>query len=136
MHRAAGRCRIGMAEPCVSEVFVRVALDHPLPTLFDYRCLFEPPPQVGQMVQVPFGKRSVVGLVCEVTGASEVAAERLREVQAVCADCPPLSPQWLALVAFAAEYYQRALGEVALPSLPQPLRDASRWGRLLALETY
>ncbi len=115
---------------------MRVALDHPLPTLFDYRCTLEPAPQVGQMVQVPFGKRSLAGLVCEVVECSDVPPERLRDVQAVCADCPPLSPAWLALVGFAAEYYQRSLGEVALPSLPQPLRDASRWGRLLALETH
>ena len=125
-----------VTESGVSDVFVRVALDHPIPTLFDYRCLIQPLPQVGQMVQVPFGKRSVAGLVCEVAHASDVPAERLRNVQAVCSDCPPLSAQWLALVSFAADYYQRSLGEVALPSLPQPLRDASRWGRLLALETF
>ncbi|MFP3656405.1 primosomal protein N', partial [Burkholderia sp. SIMBA_052] len=36
--------------------------------------------------------------------------------------------------AFAADYYQRGRGEVALPALPQALRDAQRWGRLLAPE--
>ena len=66
----------------MGDVFVRVALDHPIPTLFDYRCPIQPLPQVGQMVQVPFGKRSVAGLVCEVTHASDVPAERLRNVQA------------------------------------------------------
>jgi primosomal protein N' (replication factor Y) (superfamily II helicase) len=116
----------------VSDVFVRVALDHPLPTLFDYRCEASPPPAPGTLVRVPFGKRHVVGLVCEVTAHSDVAQERLRSVDAVCAACPPLSGAWLALAAFAADYYQRGLGEVALPALPQALRDASRWARLLA----
>jgi primosomal protein N' (replication factor Y) len=116
----------------LSHVFVRVALDHPLPTLFDYRCDAIEPPRLGTLVSVPFGRRQVVGLVCEVTAHSDVPADKLRAVEAVCEACPPLSAEWLALAAFAADYYQRGLGEVALPALPQALRDPSRWARLLA----
>ncbi|MGF6635352.1 primosomal protein N' [Paraburkholderia sp. MM6662-R1] len=115
-------------------MFVRVALDHPLPTLFDYRCDISGAAVVGTLVSVPFGKRHVVGLVCEVTAHSDVPAERLRDVDQVCTACPPVSAHWLALAAFAADYYQRGLGEVALPGLPQALRDASRWSRLFAPE--
>ncbi|CAB3718257.1 Primosomal protein N' [Trinickia soli] len=116
----------------MNPMFVRVALDHPLPTLFDYRCDISPAPEPGSLVAVPFGKRSVVGLVVEVSAHSDLAAERVRDVQAWCSGCAPLSAEWLALVAFAAEYYQRPLGEVALPALPQALRDADRWPRLFA----
>ncbi|MFC5429182.1 primosomal protein N' [Paraburkholderia denitrificans] len=115
--------------------FVRVALDHPLSALYDYRYpASAPAPTPGMLVRVPFGRRDVVGLVCEVSTNSDVAADKLRDVSAVCAACPPLSAQWLLLAAFAAEYYQRGLGEVALPALPQALRDPSRWDRLLAPE--
>ena len=121
----------------MSPVFVRVALDHPLPTLFDYRCDAAEAPPPGTLVSVPFGKRQVVGLVCEVTAHSDVPADRLRAVGEVCSACPPLSKEWLELAGFAADYYQRGLGEVALPALPQALRDPSRWARLLApLERY
>ncbi|MCX4164677.1 MULTISPECIES: primosomal protein N' [Paraburkholderia] len=116
----------------MSPRFVRVALDHPLPTLFDYRCDERFAPTPGMLVAVPFGKRQVVGLVCEVTTDTDVPPERLRAVDDLCSACPPLSAHWLALAAFAADYYQRGLGEVALPALPQALRDASRWARLLA----
>jgi primosomal protein N' (replication factor Y) len=116
----------------LSHVFVRVALDHPLPTLFDYRCDATEPPRPGTLVSVPFGRRQDVGLVCEVTAHSDVPADKLRAVDALCDACPPLSAEWLALAAFAADYYQRGLGEVALPALPQALRDPSRWARLLA----
>ncbi|TKC83644.1 primosomal protein N' [Trinickia terrae] len=115
-------------------MFVRVALDHPLPTLFDYRCDAALQPAPGMLAQVPFGKRHVVGLVCEVTAHSDVPPERLRDTGALCGACPPLSAEWLALATFAADYYQRGLGEVALPALPQALRDASRWARLFAPE--
>ncbi|MFX1673691.1 primosomal protein N' [Paraburkholderia sp. A2WS-5] len=117
--------------PC----FVRVALDHPLPALYDYRYPPEAPaPHPGMLVRVPFGRRDVVGLICEVSAHSDVPANKLRDVSAVCADLPPLSAQWLALAGFAADYYQRGLGEVALPALPQALRDPARWPRLLAPE--
>ena len=90
------------------------------------------PPQPGTLVSVPFGRRQVVGLVCEVTAHSDVPADKLRALDSICDACPPLSAEWLALAAFAADYYQRGLGEVALPALPQALRDPSRWARLLA----
>ncbi|WP_027793060.1 primosomal protein N' [Paraburkholderia acidipaludis] len=113
--------------------FVRVALDHPQQALYDYRYPdHAPEPQPGMLVRVPFGRRDVVGLVCEVSAHSEITPEKLRDVSAVCAACPPLSASWLALAEFAADYYQRGLGEVALPALPQALRDPSRWERLLA----
>ncbi|MGN6649231.1 primosomal protein N' [Trinickia sp.] len=115
----------------MSETFVRVALDHPLPTLFDYRCA-APAPAPGTLVAVPFGKRGVVGLVVEVTAHTEVPAERVRDVTAACDGCAPLSAEWLELVSFAADYYQRPIGEVALPALPQALRDPARWPRLFA----
>ncbi|MFP6557480.1 primosomal protein N' [Paraburkholderia sp. B3] len=115
--------------------FVRVALDHPLQVLYDYRYPeHAPEPQPGMLVRVPFGRRDVVGLVCEVSAHSEVPPEKLRDVGAVCAACPPLSAPWIELAEFAADYYQRGLGEVALPALPQALRDPSRWDRLLAPE--
>jgi primosomal protein N' (replication factor Y) len=119
----------------MSGLFVRVALDHPLPTLFDYRCdpAFSPAP--GMLACVPFGKRQIVGLVWEVTTESDVPAGRLRDVRSVCAACEPLAAEWLALVSFAADYYQRPPGEVALPALPQALRDPARWSRLLAAKT-
>ncbi len=115
--------------------FVRVALDHPLTALYDYRYPPDAPaPQPGMLVRVPFGRREAVGLIFEVSAHSEVPANKLRDVSAVCASCPPLSGQWLDLVGFAADYYQRGLGEVALPALPQALRDPARWERLLAPE--
>ncbi|MGG1945457.1 primosomal protein N' [Trinickia sp. NRRL B-1857] len=117
----------------MSETFVRVALDHPLPTLFDYRCP-APAPAPGTLVAVPFGKRSVVGLVVEVSAHSEVPAARVRNIESACSECEPLSSEWLELVSFAADYYQRSLGEVALPALPQALRDPARWPRLFAAE--
>ncbi|MDR5777968.1 primosomal protein N' [Caballeronia sp. LZ065] len=115
-------------------LFVRVAVDQPMPVLFDYRYALADAPMAGALVLVPFGRREVVGLICEVASTTDVPAGKLRNVSAICESCPPLSESWIALTRFAADYYQRGLGEVALPALPQALRDASRWNRLFAVE--
>ena len=79
-------------------------------------------PQIGQLAIVPFGRREVAGLIVGVVGQTEVPSDKLKDVIAVRSQLPPLSAQWLALCAFAADYYQRPLGEVALPGLPKNLR--------------
>ena len=101
-----------------------VALDTPLTSCFDYRWPCEPDarPAIGQLVLVPFSRREVVGLIVGVGEHTEVPPEKLKDALAVRAQLAPLSPAWLALAAFAADYYQRPLGEVALPGLPKNLR--------------
>ncbi len=74
---------------------------------------------------VPFGPREVVGLIVDILEETDVPEEKLKDVLAVRTQLAPLSPKWLALAGFAAEYYQRPLGEVALPGLPKNLRVVS-----------
>jgi primosomal protein N' (replication factor Y) len=53
---------------------LRVALDVPLATLFDYAHLEDGTARVGDRVVVPFGTRSRVGVVVEEGEGSTVAA--------------------------------------------------------------
>ncbi|MFM8467729.1 MAG: primosomal protein N' [Oxalobacteraceae bacterium] len=108
--------------------FLTVAIDTPLDTVFDYRWTQTATasliPQVGQFVRVPFGRREITGLVLKVQDSSEVDDDKLRDVIELRHQITPLSPQWIALCQFAAEYYQRPIGEVALPSVPKHVREA------------
>src|SRR5690606_40075794 len=79
-------------------------------------------PQVGQLVLVPFGRREVVGLIVAVADESELPRDKLKPALALRAQMPALSLERIALCRFAADYYQRPLGEVALPGLPKNLR--------------
>ncbi|MCG2585093.1 primosomal protein N' [Massilia sp. TS11] len=108
----------------MSVCYLRIALDTPLDAVFDYRWQGERP-AVGQLALVPFGTREVVGLILAVAESSAVAPDKLKDALAVRSQLAPLSDEWLALVGFAADYYQRPLGEVALPGLPRNLRLAS-----------
>ncbi|OWW18649.1 primosomal protein N' [Noviherbaspirillum denitrificans] len=109
----------------VTQLYLKIALDTPLDTCFDYRWNGAPGdavPEPGQLALVPFGRREVVGLVVGVSDSTEVPADKLKDVLAVRTQLAPLIPEWLALCGFAAEYYQRPLGEVAVPGLPKNLR--------------
>ncbi|MEO8545291.1 MAG: primosomal protein N' [Burkholderiaceae bacterium] len=80
----------------------------------------------GTLVRVPLGKRETLGVVWDGDTAGTVAdADKLRSVIAALDELPPLADAWRRLVAFAAAYYQRAVGEVALAALPPQLRDLS-----------
>jgi len=103
-----------------------MALDTPLAIEFDYRWQPEsaedPPPTVGQLAQVPFGRREVMGLIIAIHESSDYAPEKIRDITAIRYQLPALSTHWITLSRFAAEYYQRPLGEVVLPCLPKNLR--------------
>jgi len=79
----------------------------------------------GTLVRVPLGARDVLGVVrdCPDTPPDGLDPASARPISAVLDALPPLSPGWLQLVRFAGQYYQRSMGEVALGSLPPPLRD-------------
>jgi primosomal protein N' (replication factor Y) (superfamily II helicase) len=76
----------------------------------------------GTLVRVPLGRRTVTGIVWDdEAGLSDDGLE-LRFVEQALTSLPTLPSDWRALVAFAAAYYQRGLGEMALAVLPPELR--------------
>lgn len=77
----------------------------------------------GSLVRVPLGHREVLGIAWDAIAAPLDADTALRPLTLVLPDCPPLNPAWRSLLAFAARYYQRSIGELALSALPPSLRD-------------
>ena len=78
----------------------------------------------GTLVRVPLGRREVPGIVWgDGAGLAGVAASvELRPIQVALESLPPLGSPWRELVDFAARYYQRSTGEIALSVLPPELR--------------
>ncbi len=101
--------------------------------------LSEQPLPPGTLLRVPLGKRELLGIVWHSDANAPQPAEGqpgpvLRPVGEVLAALPPMAPAWLALVDFAAGYYQRGVGELALSVLPPELRklDAAGLAKRLA----
>ena len=117
-------CRIGVVVEAPQHSGLWGALDylspHPLPA--------------GSLVRVPLGRRVVTGVVwaedvkanANAAPASAAPAAHegpLKPIAEVFDALPPLPAAWRQLVAFAAGYYQRSLGEMALMVLPPELRQ-------------
>ena len=102
---------------------VRVALDVPLPRLFDYTCANDLDAGVGARVIVPFGSRRLVGVVVERAEETRIDPAKIKPLECVLADAPALPAEWIALMRFLSSYYQRPLGETIIASLPPRLRS-------------
>ncbi len=89
--------------------------------------LNEQPLAPGSLLRVPLGKRELLGIVwpgASSAGEAEYAdPAKLRAIIGVLQGLTPLSPSWCRLVEFAAAYYQRGVGELALSVLPPQLRE-------------
>ena len=98
--------------------------------VFDYApCaaadLHTPEDWLGRAVLMDFGRQTVVGWVVGHSEHTDVPLDKLKSVTAVLPFVPRADATWLHLIRFMARYYQRGLGEVALPALPAALRTGS-----------
>lgn len=100
---------------------VRVALDIPLSTLFDYTLDEVATP--GQRVIVPFGHRRLLGVILECVATTSISSERIKAVIEVLHDSAPLSAELLKLLCFCSDYYHYPVGQTVLSALPTRLRS-------------
>ncbi|TNF53604.1 MAG: primosomal protein N' [Burkholderiales bacterium] len=85
----------------------------------------ESPLAPGTLVRVPLGSREVLGVVwtCTDVPPQDLEPAQARPIGAALEGLEPLNGRWRQLVQFAARYYQRSLGEVAMGALPPALRE-------------
>ena len=107
-------------------VLVQTPAHAKLGSVLSYRSESALPP--GTLVRVPLGKRETLGIVWDAQSAhatGEFDPEKIRSVVGMLDGIAPLGSTWQQLVTFAAQYYQRSLGEVALAALPPQIRELS-----------
>lgn len=115
--------------PITPPTLLEIALPLPLRRNFDYL----PPANwdqgrtteltPGVLVQVPFGRQELIGVLLRVKTVSDQPSHKLRSALAII-DCqPPLDGELLELSLWAADYYQCAAGEALQTALPVLLRQ-------------
>ncbi|SHF56087.1 replication restart DNA helicase PriA [Lampropedia hyalina DSM 16112] len=120
-----------MTAPTPSHVLLAVAVDAPFHSGIGHLLSYtwgEALP-AGTLVRVPLGQKEVLGIVWDSTPPPLPDGDKtvtLRPLHSVLKGIAPLGTHWLRLVEFAARYYQRSLGEVALAALPPTLRSLSQ----------
>lgn len=101
---------------------LQIALDVPLDRLFDYKnngSLVK----VGHRVLVPFGNRTYIGVVLKLKNISDVNEAKLKPIVQAFTDEMPIDTETMALIEFAADYYQYPFGQALLNTLPVRLRQ-------------
>ena len=113
-------------------IVVQVVVDKPLAQGFDYLWDAEKlgiSPQIGCLVEVPFGRSCLVGMVIKVSAHSDFEKDKLKSV-AKLAPLPPFDPAALSLMNFASQYYIHALGETIIPTIPQMWKKPEHWEKI------
>ena len=106
---------------------IQVALDVPVPRLFDYDAPQATEQDVGRRVLVPFGTRLKTGVLWAIVTEPGCAPKQLRPIETLWHDVPALSPTDLALLKFCSLYYHYPLGPTVFHALPPGLRRTSGW---------
>ena len=105
---------------------LRVAVPIPLFGSFDYlipESLRQHSFTPGCRVEVPFGRRTLIGIILEQTDHSDFALNKLKPINRLIDTEAVLDSQILDLLHWASSYYLHPIGEVAQTALPSLLRQ-------------
>lgn len=116
---------------------ISVAVDAPMAATLDYAWSGETLAH-GTWVVAPLGRREVLGMVIhwERLGSArgmsvEVSAtlppEKIKALGKRLSVLPAADPKWIDLMAFAARYYRRPFGTIAVGLMPKWLRDTKNY---------
>jgi len=103
----------------------QIAIPTPLNRVFDYYWPDQSDIRAGQRVTVPFGKRTLIGVVLGETKSASVSAERMRAVKKIHDATPVIPTDLIELLRWAARYYHHPIGEVLSSALPSALRKGA-----------
>jgi primosomal protein N' (replication factor Y) len=115
---------------------LRVALDLPLPRVFDYRADAATLADIGMRVLVPFGNKQMIGVIVGLAENSAVESAKLKPALRILRETIALSRDWLELAQFCSDYYHRPLGEVIFNGLPLRLRRPGATPEIRAAAAY
>ena len=102
---------------------IRVALNVPIDTLFDYQAENASQNDIGLRACVPFGKKLMTGVIIAVDSETHIPVEKLKSVHCIFREVKPLSSVLLDLFRFCSQYYHYPFGRVIVSSLPVKLRS-------------
>ncbi len=102
---------------------IRVALNIPIDTLFDYQVDEACIQDIGLRASVPFGKKLMTGVIIAISAETQIPPEKLKSAHYIFRDIAPLPTALLDLFHFCSQYYHHPLGSVVMNGLPSKLRS-------------
>ena len=105
---------------------LKIAVPIPLFGTFDYlipESLLQHTFTPGCRVEVPFGRRTAIGVILEQTDHSDIALNKLKPINQLIDTDAILDARILDLLRWASSYYLHPIGEVVQTALPSLLRQ-------------
>ena len=102
---------------------LKIALDVPVNKFFDYISNDENI-KIGQYVKVPFGKRTLIGICCEIANESIVPADKLKSIVSIESEII-FDTSMLKLLYFVSDYYQHPIGQTIMSVVPSRIKKNS-----------
>ncbi len=109
----------------MNNLILRIAVPSPLQRSFDYLQPADADPaalQPGIRLRIPFGRRTVIGVLLAVGNESDIDAHKLKRALQVLDETAVVSPDVMAMVQWASDYYHYPIGEAFSAALPALLR--------------
>jgi len=105
------------------QIILKIALDVPVNKFFDYISNDENI-KIGQYVKVPFGKRTLIGICCEIANESLVPADKLKSIVSIESEII-FDASMLKLLYFVSDYYQHPIGQTIMTVVPSRIKKNS-----------
>ena len=109
----------------MNNLILRIAVPSPLHRSFDYLQPADTDPaalQPGIRLRIPFGRRTVIGVLLAVGHKSDIDAHKLKRALQVLDETAVLSRDVMAMVQWASDYYHNPIGDAFSAALPALLR--------------
>ena len=107
----------------LDQKILKIALDVPVNKFFDYISNDENI-KIGQYVKVPFGKRTLIGICCEIANESIVPTDKLKSIVSIESEIIFDAPM-LKLLYFVSDYYQHPIGQTIMSVVPSRIKKNS-----------
>ena len=102
---------------------LKIALDVPVNKFFDY-ISNDANIKIGQYVKVPFGKRNLIGICCQISLESEVPADKLKFIISTETEII-FDKSMLKLLYFVSDYYHHPIGQTIMSVVPSRIKKNS-----------
>ena len=102
---------------------LKIALDVPVNKFFDY-ISYDENIKIGEYVKVPFGKRTLIGICCEIANESIVPADKLKSIVRIESEII-FDTSMLKLLYFVSDYYQHPIGQTIMSVVPSRIKKNS-----------
>jgi primosomal protein N' (replication factor Y) len=122
-------------------IYIQVALPTPVRQTFTYSAMSALGPfQPGMRVLVPFGRRTMVGIVIRTSDETQYPLHKLKPITDKIDKSPIVTPVLMKLCLWATNYYHHPIGEVFAAAIPAILRagkpaNQQRKALVLAIDT-